>query len=42
MAMGSQRVFQEPAKWDSALKFCAKQGMEFKILTEDQFTNPYK
>ena len=30
------------AKWDSALKFCEKQGMEFKILTEDQFTSPYK
>ena len=30
------------AKWDSALKFCAKQGMEFNILTDDQFTNPYK
>ena len=30
------------AKWKSALKFCEKQGMEFKILTEDQFTNPYK
>ena len=38
----SKEWVRNQAKWESAIKFCDKQGMQFKILTEDQFTNPYK
>ena len=30
------------AKWEAAKKYCDLNDLEFKILTEDQFTNPYK